>query len=338
MKHVYFYPNKPISNPYAENMINSLSQHYNFINLKSPSKTGIFDILKYIKKTDYVFLNWIEDLANGKGGIIQSLFFIFILKILKIRRINIIWTLHNKASHFSNYLLIKRILKKVLIKNSDFILTHSTEGIDYANNLARGRTLNIKYLPHPVKTKKLGKEPEVKYDIIIWGNILPYKGIDKFLEHLFSKNYQNKYKILIVGHSDSEYYLNKLKKFENKNIIIDNRFINESELIELIRSSKIVLFTYLKTSVLSSGALMDSLGLGPEVIGPDIGTFTELANQKIIHTYNNYDELITLIDELLKKKITDNLKVKNFIEANSWENFARKFHNWIKENRNNIRK
>ena len=83
---------------------------------------------------------------------------------------------------------------------------------------------------------------------------------------------------------------------------------------------------------------MDSLGLGPEVIGPDIGTFTDLANQKIIHTYNNYDELITIIDELLKKKMTDNLKVKNFIEENSWENFARNFHIWIKENRNNIRK
>ncbi len=338
MKNAYFYPNKQISNPYAGNLINSLSEHYNFINLKSPSKTGIFDILKYIKKIDYVFLNWIEDIANGKVGIIQSLFFIFIIKILKIKRINIIWTLHNKDSHFSNYLPIKRMLRKVLIKNSDYILTHSTEGIDYAKSIAKEKSINIKYLPHPVQNRKSGKKPELKYDIIIWGNIMPYKGIDKFLEYLVNHDFQNKYKILIIGKSDSEEYLNKLKEYENNNISIDDRFINESELIEFIRSSKIVLFTYLKNSVLSSGALMDSLGLGPEVIGPDTGAFRDLANQKIINTYNNYDELITIIDDLLKKKIKSNLRVRNFIEVNSWVHFARNFQNWIMEKRSNIRK
>ncbi len=338
MKNAYFFPNKSASNPYTNNLINCLSKNYNFVNVSKPSKSGIFDILKYIGKIDYVFLNWIEDLADRRGGKLQSFFFILIIKVLKIMGVKIVWTLHNKLSHFNKYLFIKRIIKKIVIKNSNYILTHSTEGIEYANNLAVGRALNIKYLPHPVRSRKLGKKPEEKYDIIIWGNIMPYKGIDRFLNYLLINNYQNKYKILIVGQSDSEHYLKELKKFENKNIIIENIFVNESELIERIRSSRIVLFTYLKASVLSSGALMDSLGLGPEVIGPDTGAFKDLANQNIIHTYKNFDDLIPLIDKLLKKKITDSLKVSNFIRENSWENFATKFHNWIIEDRSNISK
>ena len=41
---------------------------------------------------------------------------------------------------------------------------------------------------------------------------MPYKGIDKFLEYLFNHDYQHKYKILIIGKSDSEEYFNKLIK------------------------------------------------------------------------------------------------------------------------------
>jgi beta-1,4-mannosyltransferase len=268
---------------------------------------------------------------------VQSLFFIVLIKILKIKRVIIVWTLHNKLSHFGNYLFVKRILNKTLIKNSDYILTHSTEGIEYAKNFAKGKALNIKYLPHPVQDRKLGKEPELKYDIIIWGNIMPYKGIDKFLQYLFNNDYQHKYKILIIGKSDSDEYFNKLNEFRNKNIIIENIFIEESELIELIRSSRIVLFTYTRTSVLSSGVLMDSLGLGPEIIGPNTGAFADLASQNIIHVYNNFNELITIIDELLNKKRVSNFQAKKFIKENSWENFSRKFHDWIKEDIN-IRK
>jgi len=334
MKVVYFYPNKPMLNPYTGNFINSLKKNYNFINVTRPSKSGIFDILKYIQKIDYIFLNWIEELTNGRGGVIQSLFFIIIIKILKIKRVIIVWTLHNKLSHSGNYLFIKKILNKILIKNSNFILTHSTEGIEYAKKLAKGKALNIKYLPHPVQQRKSDTRPKVLYDIIIWGNIMPYKGIDKFLEYLFDNDYQYKYKILIIGKSDSEQYLNILNKFKNNNIIIENRFINESELIEIIRSSRIVLFTYTKTSVLSSGVLMDSLGLGPEVIGPATGAFADLSTQNVIHVYNDFNELITIIDELLNKKSIRNFQVKEFIEENSWENFSRKFHNWIKEDKN----
>jgi beta-1,4-mannosyltransferase len=338
MKNVYFFPNKPILNPYAKNLINSFSENYNFINANKPSKTGIFDILKYILKIDFVFLNWIEDLTDRRGGIIQSLAFIFIIKILKIKGVKIVWTLHNKLSHFNKYLFIKRILKKAMIKNSNYILTHSTEGIEYANYLSGGIPLNIRYLPHPVQRRKPGKVPELIYDIIIWGNIIPYKGIDKFLEFLFSKNCEHKYKILIIGQSDSEQYLNRLKKFENKNIIIENRFINESELIGLIRSSRIVLFTYTKTSVLSSGALMDSLGLGPEIIGPDTGAFADLASLNVIHIYRNLDELLPIIDDVLNKKMVKNIQVEKFIEENSWENFSKNFHSWLKENKNNRKK
>ncbi len=296
MKIVYFYPNKPMLNPYTGNFIKSLNKYCYFINVNNPSKTGFFDVLKYIGKIDYIFLNWIEELIDKRGGIIQSLFFIILVKILKIKRIVIVWTLHNKLSHFGNYLFIKRILNRILINNSDFILTHSTEGIEYAKKLAKGKALNIKYLPHPVQQRKSDIKTELKWDIIIWGNIIPYKGIDKFLEYLLINNYQNKYKILIIGKSDSEQYLEKLNKFKNENITIENRFINENELTELIKSSRIILFTYTKTSVLSSGVLMDSLGLGPEVIGPDTGAFADLAVENIIHVYSNFDELITIID------------------------------------------
>jgi hypothetical protein len=115
-------------NPYILQFAKSLSKNVKFLNIKNPSGSGIFDIFKYISKLDIVFLNWVEDLPEKKGGIFQVLIFYLLLLSFKIKRIQYStrYTTRNHTTLVANK--IKQIVKKSLIKNADYILCHSSEG------------------------------------------------------------------------------------------------------------------------------------------------------------------------------------------------------------------
>jgi len=298
---IYIYPlssrdkNLGLYNPYIDDLIHSFSEYYTFVNLESPSKTGIFDILKYITKLDYIIFHWIEKLPEMKGGFLQTLFLFCLIPFLGLFKVKIIWTMHNKMSHSGKSPGLTKAIFKLMLRKSNLILTHSNEGIDFGDELVPGSVHFTYYLPHPVKDRRLDKSLEKEYDILIWGTISPYKGIDKFLEFLHKNKLENKYSILIVGKVSNPEYNDQLQQYSNDKIRIDNRFIEDDLLQNLISKSKLILFTYSKASILSSGVLMDSLGYGANVIGPNVGAFADLAKDGIIDNYYDLDEMIDKI-------------------------------------------
>jgi hypothetical protein len=95
-----------------------------------------------------------------------------------------------------------------------------------------------------------------------------------------------------------------------------------------ISQSRAVLFTYLENSILSSGALMDTLRYAPLVIGPACGAFNDLKEEGLILTYNDYAHLKVLLAAELRFKPDVN-KIQQFITENSWENFGKSLGEFI---------
>ncbi|MEZ5194856.1 MAG: glycosyltransferase [Bacteroidales bacterium] len=329
---IYIYPNSSrgantgLYNPYIDDLVDSLSLYFKFVNNGKPSNTGIFDILNYISNLDFVFFNWIEKLPENKAGKIQTFFLFMLIPILKLFSIKIIWTMHNKLSHSKDELFLKKLIFRKMLKNADYIITHSSEGIEFGEQLVTGSKIKIHYFPHPVKDRRSKEKPKMVHDILIWGTISPYKGIDKFLEFLFENELDKKYKIKIAGKSTSEKYFASISKFQNENIDIENCFIEDDLLRNLIAQSKLVLFTYAKSSILSSGALMDSLGYGAEIIGPDVGAFHDLDKEGILNTFSNYEELIKKVDMQLDRgfSLPNQSNLDNFLIENTWDAFSKK--------------
>ncbi len=337
MKNVYIYPitaytHKIIPNPYLDNLISSLEKYFQFLNKDKPATNGIFDIFSYLKKINYIFFNWVEDLPDKRGGWIQGLFFIILVHYLKIRKVKIIWTLHNKMSHYNSNYNFKKYLFRFLFLKSDFIITHSREGIKYANNYRLNNYDKIKYFPHPLEKKFIHFKSNPKYDILIWGSIIPYKGIDKFLQYLYDNKLQLKYKIKIIGKIKPESYKHEIMKLSNSNIHIDDRYIPEKELKENIADTKNVIFTYMSDSVLSSGVLMDTLSYGANILAPSVGAFHDAAEDELIQTFRTYEELLQLIDENMNSAMNHNIdRIASFIEKNNWSQFSLKINEWLNE-------
>jgi glycosyltransferase involved in cell wall biosynthesis len=262
-----------------------------------------------------------------KGGLIQTLFLFCLIPVFKLFGVKIIWTMHNKLSHSGKYPFQTKAIFKLMLRNAYLILTHSTEGLNFGADLNEKSVKNTHYLPHPVKDRRLRQTPEKEHDILIWGTISPYKGIDKFLEFLYQQKLEKKYKIYIVGKVSSTEYLEKLQQFASDNIQIENTFIEDELLRDLISKSKLILFTYSKASILSSGVLMDSLGYGANVLGPNVGAFSDLAKDGIIDIYQDFEEMAHKLESQIKNSTAIRKKsLDNFLVENSWEKYADNVH------------
>lgn len=314
-------------NPYIQELIYSIARNKNVLNKNAPTKHGVFDILKYLFKIDVVIFNWIENVPEKRLGVLQAFVAVFLVFFFRMRGKQVLWVMHNKKSHSTQKEWWKTRLFNFFMKKATMVLTHSSEGVRYFKKLVPARSEKIKFFHHPVHAQDFDcneKGIPKKRDVLIWGTISPYKGVDRFLSKLIEKQCGDKYSILIIGKCTSEDYYAKLQSLAGKNTEIQNRYASFEELNQFIKESGIVLFPYLSESVLSSGALMDSLSFPTQIIGPNTGAFADLKEAGMLETFNNYDDLINTIERCLKEneKIDICAKRSKFIEENRWEMFG----------------
>lgn len=329
MKKAYIYPNSAkdreleVYNPYIDDFIKAFSSKYHFINLDKPTNSGVLDILKYIFSVQVIFLHWVEKVPERKGGLFQTLVLFFILYTSGIFRFKVIWTMHNKFTHSGANQKLTELIFKSLLKRSFLILTHSSQGIKFGESLVPGSSKKIIYFPHPVKDRRPTKSPEKDTDILIWGTMAPYKGIKKFLDFYTQNKLDEKFTLHIVGKATSPKYFKKIIPFQRKNIHIEDDFISNEELGRLINRSSIVLFTYSKNSILSSGVLMDSIGFGARILAPDVGAFSDLQKLDVVTTYKSFEDLPDVLEkEISRSKIHDDTALDKFMINNSWDKYA----------------
>ena len=330
MKRAYIYPitardNTNLHNPYIEDFMQSLSSKIEFVNCKTPSDSGILDVFRYLRKLNVVFFNWIENLPDKKYGGVQAVVLFLLVPMLKMFGITVIWTMHNKISNAKSNIQKKQRIFKFMLNQANLVLTHSSEGIQYALKIQPGYDKSkILFAHHPIKNRlKYIEAYEKDIDILIWGSIYPYKGVDTFLRLLHDKSIEGRYSITIAGKIMNNDLRQTLLQLKTPSIDIRDYYLPEEELCALIYRARIVLFTYTSEGVLSSGALIDSLSFGANILGPDKAAFHDLMNENVINTYTDWEDMLTKIESMLHStQERDIQKVKTFISNNSWMLFG----------------
>ena len=330
MANIYFYPKgdpklDESSNPYTLNFEKSLSKNHTIVN-KSINKKGVFDLFRYLLKSDIFLFNWIENIPYRRYGKFQVPIFLFIILIIKILKKKIIWILHNKGIHDIKNNNWINFMFFLMMRHSNLIITHSLEGIDFTKKKYPKFSSKVKFLMHPV-TEVIPVNPELpqKYDILIWGVIHPYKGIIQFLKSFADSNESSLVKILIVGKCNDKEYKKHLTKYLSENIVHLDDFYDIEEIARFANQSRYILFTQKSDSVLSSGALMDSIRMGSNVIAPNFGAFKDLSSYGFMQTYDTYDGIIKILRNKEIGVKSNSQEIQNFCYENSWDYFIKKF-------------
>lgn len=315
---VYFYPSCPkdgYGNPYCLNFKEVLKKYFELLDASNKiTRMKSMTLLIYSFKADLFILNWIENTIYLRFGFIQFCLVFLSFFVIGLRKKKIVWIFHNVIPHEGDN-FFTRIIMTYLFKHSKLIISHSKEACAYAESMAHCK---VTYCCHPIKRFNVqgwhGKKTPC--DILIWGTILPYKGILEFLRNC-SKQLSN-VNILILGKCKDNFLAESIKDFCSEHMFFENRRAEFNEIEYYIRTCRYVLFPYIGESVSSSGVLMDTIAMGGTPIGPSKGAFKDLREDGLCKTYNSYEELLSIINS--RNNIDKDLKEK-FIEENTWNSF-----------------
>lgn len=326
MKSLYYFPSASrhgYPNPYSIHYKKALEHYFKVLDKENAPRFFLsWCFLKHSFVADIFIVNWLESIPFLRLGYVQYLLVLFGLRIIQWRKKEIIWMFHNIHPHQGDNKYSKKI-QNILFKQSKLIISHSQKAAEYA----RQRTYTkVIYKCHPVSQISVNpfKEDVEPCDVLIWGTILPYKGVYEFISE---KNVQSSnLRIRIIGKCSDNELCDILKSKCNERITFENRRVDFDELAACIAHTRYVLFPYIGDCVSSSGALIDTISLGGIPIGPCVGAFKDLEMEGVCLTYNKTDELV----ELLKGNSTlaaDN--INSFMSNNSWQNLASEIKNQI---------
>ena len=322
---VYVYPNigrqlMGSNNPYVQRLKEAIGLHELAIDSAVTDK-AFPDLLREGLRSDAVVLNWLENLPLRRMGVLQSVIVLVYLRLLKLKGTRIIWIKHNKISHSRKWFGLSKMIQRGLLRCADHIVTHSLDaGIP--------DTKKLHYLPHP---SNIGPESILRpgpeqpvIDLLIWGSLMPYKGVLEFLRYAAGDQQLSRLNIYVAGKSSEEYW-QQLQQWARPNVTMVNRFIGEDELARLFRQTRFILFTYNKKSVMSSGVLADSLAACRKIIAPDCGAFADMANHySFCYLYHDFSEIAALCRDNYNDYLLDYDKVRDFVVRNSWYNMGGK--------------
>lgn len=303
------------NNPYIEQLKTALAEQGLDVD-PSSSRNAFTDFLKKGIFSDMVILNWIEDLPSRRMGLLQSFILMAYIQLIKIRGVKVVWIKHNRVSHAQKLFRVRKMIQQLLGRFADHIIVHARD----EDTAGSKKTL---FIPHPCNISPdgillPGTDEVPEFDFLIWGSIIPYKGVLEFLQYVENNPFFNTLTIRIAGKCEPGYW-SQLAAHAGKNIHMVNKFIEEDELKQLFKRTRFILFTYNKSSVLSSGVLMDSLVACKKIIAPDCGAFRDMAELtpfvSLFPDFSGIEEIYRLNVNNFKLDYT---RVREFVAQNSW--------------------
>ena len=341
-----------------------------------PYLTQGWALLKHSFKADIFLLSFVETIAFHKLAFIQYLMVRLSFLVMRLRRGRIVFIFHNPRPHKGENWM-SRSLTRMQLTQSCLVVSHSCETAVFARALLSEYGCSpdkVRYICHPIvdpsasvggvsgcASAGAGSSVSVAEgdssfgasaagiasatpsdEVLIWGNILPYKGVLEFVSSPAVR--AAGLKVRIVGRCKDASLASAIEKaigqcdagqaaegstsadvsdyLHRTRIVFENRAADFEELAVLIRSSRHVLFPYLPGSVSSSGVLMDTLSMGGNPVGPAIGAFADLARENVCDVYGSEAEMI----EILKSDRRVNPEtLRDFISRNSWQAYAKFF-------------
>ena len=262
-------------------------------------------------KVDVVWLNWYENFSgrNRAYYLYHAVRRLLKLLIFKCCGTKIIYTVHNRQPHETQYSALNRLFYKCVFSLVDNIVILSDLTRDVIKETSGKKFCGkIVKIPHPTylcPKKKYQDNPE-GFTVLFFGLLRPYKNIEMLLSVAASHPEIN---FVIAGAALDLNYADSLKKAASglNNVHLILRRLTDEEINKLMDEASVLALPYDLKSSLNSGAAMFALSKGLNVVIPNIGTILELSNRDKVYgyDYNNDSEHQAKFENALMKAYED---------------------------------
>ena len=254
-----------------------------------------FPELAYLANDIDLSKTYIVNLPGKHDWSISNLLAIFrmvcVILYLKINIVHITWpprygefftyllhkriviTMHDPLPHSSEDTWLNRFHRNVCFRLvNDFILLNETQKEQFIETYRmEAKHVTLSHLSAYTNLQNVKpQKPNISNYVLFFGGISSHKGIEYLCEAMdkVCKNHPDT-KLVIAGKGKIYFDLNQHAIYRNDRLVLLNRYIDDTELVGLIRSSLFVVCPYVDAT--QSGVIMSAFALNKPVIATNVG-------------------------------------------------------------------
>lgn len=306
------------------------------------------DYKTYEEAADYINDNFDLCILQHEFGIFGGVDGIFILSLIYKLKLPLITTFHTVLNNPSEG---QRLVMEAISKKSSGLVVMNQLAVDFLEHIYKVPREKIKRIEHGVPAFSKPDRGELRHDLgynghqvlLTFGLLSRNKGLEtviKALPRVVKHFPELRYVILgkthpnVVKQSGEEYrnYLKLLSKKRgvHENVVFDDRFVSDQELLQMIYASDVYLTPYQNEEQISSGTLAYAVGVGALVISTPFWHAKELLDEQrgVFFPFESSDILADKMINLLQNPremavIRDNAAL--YGAQLSWPKIAHKY-------------
>lgn len=247
-----------------------------------------------------------------------------------------IMTIHDPILHSGEKSLKRELFRRIAFKlvpkliilnikqKEEFCSKYNIEYNKVYNN-----QLGIYDIINLFKPDNLMNNNVINFNILFFGRISPYKGIDYLLD-AFKIVEKEKTNVHLTIAGGGNLYFDYKPYENNSNITLINRYVTMTELYKLLYECDVVVCPYIDAT--QSGVIMTAFSMCKPVIATNVGNFAEVIHNGetgfIVEPrdVNSLAEKILMVanNDGLLSKMEENIRQEFYMGNSSWSNIAKR--------------
>lgn len=259
---------------------------------------------------------------------------IFFILLCKIKKCQTVFTVHDAIMHAGDSNKLESLLLRLSVENADklIFLTKCVKNQAYTNFKLEGKQSTV--IPHGLFNLENLVETKIKdkasLNYLFFGRVSKYKGVELLLDAFNNNSELSNHSLTIAGKSN---YQIDYKKYSGiRSLNVDDRFLEESEIVEYLNNSDIIVLPYLEAT--QSGVITFAIQSIKPLIVSSVGGLTEQVGENAAIFFDPQkgklvNHLTSIQDVEIRTKLSNNMKILKL--ALQWDKIARDIVSFIRQ-------
>ncbi len=248
------------------------------------------------KPGDIVHIHWIHHAYQNRNPLLfiaKSFILVLTMLYLKLRNVQLVWTIHNLYPHSVKHPKMERFMRTLICRFCSKMIVASESvkrkvmkefGVPSSklSVVKHGHYLGV-YKSKGIDFRRVYNISEDADIYLFLGAIKAYKGVEDLIESFNAVKTKHSY-LIIAGKADKEIEAYMQGVVDTENIILDLRFVPNEEVADLISAVDVMVMPY--KEITTSGSAILGLSFKKLIVMPDNDFIDEYFKEDMVVRYD----------------------------------------------------